>query len=548
MSTTRSTTLTLAGLACGAGPRTLFTGLDLVVADGDVTAVVGANGSGKSTLLRTIVGELVPEDGSIRLSPADATVGWMPQVPPDVGESLLGYARRRTGVADAEAALHDASEALAAGDPGADHAYAEALERWLALGSADLEDRLPEVAARVGLDVDPARPLGTLSGGQAARATLVAVLLSRYDVLLLDEPTNDLDARGQDLVASFVAEHDGPVLVASHDRAFLDRVATAVVELDLAQGRVAHYSGGWSDHTAARALARRQAQEAFEAYADQRAQLVAQSRQRADWAEKGRRQVARGDEPDKHQREKFRARADRQGAKSARLARAADRLDAVEQPRKEWQLRYSIRAGSPSSDVVATLDGAVVERHGFRLGPVDLTLARGDRVALGGDNGGGKSTLLGALLGRLPLTAGRASLGARVRVGLIDQQRELLETDATVADVVAAELGTSDRAAVRTLLAKYGLGAEHVDREARSLSYGERTRALMATFAARQVNLLVLDEPTNHLDVTAVEQLEAALAGYDGTLVVVSHDQAFLDAVGVTRALVVDDGMVAEER
>ena len=266
-----STTLTLAGLACGAGPRTLFSGLDLVVSDGDVTAVVGANGSGKSTLLRTVVGELAPESGSIRLSPADATVGWMPQVPPDPTETLLAYARRRTGVADADAALHAAGEALAAGDPGADHAYAEALERWLALGAADLEDRLPEVAARVGLDVDPARPLGSLSGGQAARATLVAVLLSRYDVLLLDEPTNDLDGRGQELMAAFVADHDGPVLVASHDRAFLDRVATAVVELDLAQGRVAHYSGGWSDYAEARALARRQAQEAFEEYADHRA-------------------------------------------------------------------------------------------------------------------------------------------------------------------------------------------------------------------------------------------------------------------------------------
>ena len=342
-----STTLTLAGLACGAGPRTLFSGLDLVVSDGDVTAVVGANGSGKSTLLRTVVGELAPESGTIRLSPADATVGWMPQVPPDPTETLLAYARRRTGVADADAALHAAGEALATGDPGADHGYAEALERWLALGAADLEDRLPEVAARVGLDVDPARPLGSLSGGQAARATLVAVLLSRYDVLLLDEPTNDLDGRGQVLMAAFVADHDGAVVVASHDRAFLDRVATAVVELDLAQGRVAHYSGGWSDYAEARALARRQAQDAFEEYADHRAQLVAQSRQRADWADKGRRQVARGDEPDKHQREKFRARADRQGAKAARLARAADRLAPVDQPRKEWQLRYSISAGSP---------------------------------------------------------------------------------------------------------------------------------------------------------------------------------------------------------
>ena len=316
----------------------------------------------------------------------------------------------------------------------------------------------------------------------------------------------------RDLVASFVAEHDGPVLVASHDRAFLDQVATSVVELDLAQGRVAHYSGGWSDYAAARALERQQAQEAFEKYADQRAPTrralpPARRLGREGPARGGPRRRA-GQAPAREIQGPGRP-AGREVSPAGPRGRPARGGGAAAQGVAP---ALPIRAGSPSSDVVATLDGAVVERHGFRLGPVDLTLARGDRVALAGDNGGGKSTLLGALLGRLPLTAGRASLGARVRVGLIDQQRELLETEATVAEVVAAEVGTSDRAAVRTLLAKYGLGAEHVDRPARSLSYGERTRALMATFAAREVNLLVLDEPTNHLDVAAAA---AARGGAD---------------------------------
>jgi len=173
------TTLTLTDLDVTFGARPLFSGLDLVVADGDVTAVVGPNGSGKSTLLRTIVGELPVEHGTIRLAPRDATVGWLPQVLPDATESLLTYARRRTGVAGADAELEAATAAMSSGAAGADDRYAVALERWLALGAADLEERLPEVAARVGLDADPERPLGSLSGGQAARASLVAVLLSR---------------------------------------------------------------------------------------------------------------------------------------------------------------------------------------------------------------------------------------------------------------------------------------------------------------------------------------------------------------------------------
>ena len=297
-----TTSLTLSRLVAGYGARTLVHGLDLVVSGREVVALVGPNGSGKTTVMRTVVGELVPESGSVRLSPADATVGWLPQVPPDPAETLLGYARRRTGVADVDRALQDASEALAAHEPGAEAAYAEVLERWLALGAADLEDRLPQVAAQVGLHVDPLRPLGSLSGGQAARATLVAVLLSRYDVLLLDEPTNDLDARGLELMAEFVAGHPGPVLLASHDRAFLDRVATSVVELDLPQRRVEHYAGGWTAYAEAKALRRRQARQAFEEYAAARDDLLAQARQRQEWADRGRRRVARGDEPDKHQR------------------------------------------------------------------------------------------------------------------------------------------------------------------------------------------------------------------------------------------------------
>ena len=326
-----------------------------MVSDGDVTALVGPNGSGKSSLMRTVVGELPVESGTIRLAPGDATIGWLPQVAPDPAESLLEYARRRTGVTAADRALHDASEALAAHDPDADAAYADALEHWLHLGAADLEDRLPQVAAQVGLDVDPDRPLGSLSGGQTARAALVAVLLSRYDVLLLDEPTNNLDARGLALMADFVTGHDGPVLVASHDRAFLDRVTTSVVELDLPQQRIGHYTGELlrlrgSAGTCSDGRPARPSRSTPSA----RDNLAAQARQRAEWAAKGRRQVAQGGEPDKHQREKFKARADRQGAKSARLRTRR-------RPARRWSTSRA-RSGScatrsrpepPSADVVS---------------------------------------------------------------------------------------------------------------------------------------------------------------------------------------------------
>ncbi len=553
MSTT-PTTLTITDLDVTFGARTLFSGLDLTLADGDVTAVVGPNGSGKSTLMRTVVGDLPIESGTVRLAPADATVAWLPQVPPDPSESLLAYARRRTGVDPADRELESAAAALGGDGPGADDRYAAALEHWLSLGAADLEERLPEVAARVGLHVDPDRPLGSLSGGEAARACLVAVLLSRHDVLLLDEPTNDLDARGLALMVAFVRSHDGPVLIASHDRSFLDAVATSVFELDLPQQKVRHHPGGWSAFQAHRALARAQEQEAWQGYAAERDGLLAQSRQRHAWADRGRSNVARGGEPDKHLRERHRARADRQAAKGARLERAVDRLDVVEEPRREWQLRYAITRGRPSAEVVATLDGAVVSSGGFRLGPVSLVVGRGDRIALVGDNGSGKTTLLRALLGELPLAAGRRSTGTRLSVGLLDQQRALLDTDARLLDVVLDSLRGSPRggvawepAQVRTLLAKFGLGAAHVERPAHSLSMGERTRAVLALFQAREVNTLVLDEPTNHLDVDATMQLEAAVSAFSGTVLVVSHDESLLSGIRLTHRWHVAEGRVRVE-
>jgi ATPase subunit of ABC transporter with duplicated ATPase domains len=182
---------------------------------------------------------------------------------------------------------------------------------------------------------------------------------------------------------------------------------------------------------------------------------------------------------------------------------------------------------------------------------VSLGVGRGDRVALVGENGSGKTTLLAALLGDLPLTSGRHTLGTRVSVGVIDQRRVLLDDDATVLEVVRRELGARRTtgtewplAGVGTLLAKFGLGSEHVGRAARSLSMGERTRALMALFQGREVNVLVLDEPTNHLDVDAIEQLEAAVAAFGGTVLVVSHDETLLDGIRLTHRWEVADGQV----
>ncbi|MGY1833685.1 ABC-F family ATP-binding cassette domain-containing protein [Blastococcus sp. SYSU DS0510] len=543
-----SATLVARGLAAGHGARVLFTDLDLVVAPGDVVGLVGVNGAGKSTLLRTLAGELPAESGSISLSPPTATLGYLPQEHERrPGETVLAALARRTGVASAQAELDAATEALAAGEAGADDAYGEALERWLALGGADLDERAAEVVAEVAPGVALHAPTTGLSGGQAARVGLAALLLSRYDVLLLDEPTNDLDLAGLDQLERFVAGSRSGVVVVSHDREFLARTATRIVELDLAQQLVRVHDGGYEAYLVEREIARRHAREEFEEFADTKAGLEARARMQRNWMAKGVRDaIKKQKDPDKHRKNFARASAEKQAAKAKQTERLIERLDVVEEPRKEWELRMEIAAAPRAGAVVATLRGAVVRRGPFTLGPVDLQVDWGDRIAITGANGSGKSTLLAALLGRLPLDEGAASLGPSVRTGEIDQARGRFLGTEQLLDAFGAEVPDWPTAEVRTLLAKFGLTADHVTRPAVTLSPGERTRAALALLQARGINVLVLDEPTNHLDLPAIEQLEQALAGYSGTLLLVTHDRRMLAAVATDRLLEVDGGRVTE--
>ncbi|MFI2302564.1 ABC-F family ATP-binding cassette domain-containing protein [Actinacidiphila glaucinigra] len=544
-----SATLVVKDLAAGHGDRVLFSGLDLVVAPGDVIGLVGANGAGKSTLLRMLAGLSAPEQGQLRLSPPTATVGHLPQEPERrPGETVRAFLARRTGVAAAQAALDTATQALVDGAPGADDAYNDGLERWLALGGADLDERAEEVGEALGLGVGLDMPMTALSGGQAARAGLASLLLSRYDVFLLDEPTNDLDLDGLERLETFVKGLKAGTVLVSHDREFLARTVNRVVELDLAQQEVNTYGGGYSSYLEERETARRHAREAYDDYADTKSALESRARMQRNWMEHGVRNARRkATDNDKIGRKLRTESTEKQAAKARQTQRMIERLDVVEEPRKEWELRMEIAAAPRAGAVVATLRGAEVRRGPeFTLGPVDLQIDWADRVAITGANGSGKSTLLAALLGRVPLDAGASHLGPGVVVGEVDQARKLFLGGESLLDAFGAEVPDTAPADVRTLLAKFGLKAAHVLRPAASLSPGERTRAALALLQGRGVNLLVLDEPTNHLDLPAIEQLESALASYDGTLLLVTHDRRMLESVHTTRRIRLESGRVTE--
>jgi ATPase subunit of ABC transporter with duplicated ATPase domains len=310
-----------------------------------------------------------------------------------------------------------------------------------------------------------------------------------------------------------------------------------VLELDEHTRTGVEYGGGWLGYLEARATARRHAEEDYASYRATKARLEQRARTQSEWAVQGTRAAKRDtSERDKFVRHFKVATSEKQAGKARATRQAIDRLQVVGKPWEGWDLRFRVATAPRSGDVVARLRDAVVVQGAFTLGPVDLEIGWGERVAIVGPNGSGKTTLLSALLGHVPLAAGERWLGPGVVLGEMDQARAAFAVDQSLLEVFIESTGLLV-ADARSLLAKFGLGAEHVERAAATLSPGERTRALLARFAAQGVNCLVLDEPTNHLDLAAIEQLEQALDGYDGTLLVVTHDRRLLESLTLTRAI-----------
>jgi ATPase subunit of ABC transporter with duplicated ATPase domains len=504
------------------GATTVLDGLSLTVPPGARIGVVGPNGSGKSTLLRVLAGVEEPDGGSVE---RHGTVGYLPQEPERrEGETLLEFLARRTGVADAASELDALADRLSGCQPlSLVQEHSDALDRFLALGGGDLEARAREVCAELGLTLPLDRPLPTMSGGEAARVSLAALLLARFDVLCLDEPTNDLDFAGLEGLEQFVDGFRGSLVVVSHDRAFLDRTVTRIVAFDAETRRAREFAGTYADYEHARDLAARGEAEAYARWVEEHERFSSLLGERREQARVGG------------------AMADRRGTNALRgKVRQADkrieRLGTVDKPWRPWTLQLDLAPSARGGDVVARLSGAVIQRGSFTLGPVDVDVAWGERVAIVGRNGAGKTTLLRALTGELPLARGTRTLGAGVALGELDQRRDLFAGDTPLLDRFRAEAGLPP-AKARTLLAKFGIAGDDVLRPSGSLSPGERSRATLALLQSRGVNCLILDEPTNHLDLEAIEQLELALQDYAGTVLLVTHDRRFLERFAPTRTI-----------
>ena len=521
--------------------------VSFIVGPGSCLGVIGANGVGKSTLLQILAGLLSADGGAVRREPPLATVGYLAQEH-EVrhGETVRDALARRTGVSDVETQFVAAARELSSGTKKAEHDYDAALQRYESLGASSFDARMATVLDDLGVGHLVNLDVAALSGGQEAKIALAGIELSNFDVVLLDEPTNDLDFAGLARLELWVRRREGATIIVSHDRAFLERTVTSVLELDEHHHGAIEYDGGWTGYEVEKANALRLAKEAFEEYQREKDQLTSRAQRQRQWAVDGvRKAIKNPPDHDTAQRDFRINRTEKQAHKARQTERALEKLEVVEKPFEGWDLQFSIDEVRRAGDIVVRLSDVVVERDSFALGPVDLEIAWGERIVLTGPNGSGKSTLIAALRGTIDMARGTRWMGPSVVTGVLGQDRRNLQGDHDLVRYV------SDRCALtlsetRSLLAKFGLGASHVTRPARELSPGERTRVELAIFQGQGVNFLILDEPTNHLDLPAIEQLEGALQSFGGTLLLTSHDRRLLEEVNVGRSLVMDNGRVLE--
>lgn len=527
------------------GDTLLFEHVTFSINPGDRIGLVGPNGAGKSSLLRILTGEERPDSGSVTGHPG-ATLGYLRQgfsdIPDGTLADLLDIPTR--GLLAAHRALDEAAAAFGDVERDPDEVadtFQAASDRFEARGGYTALAELDALLDRFGLaDIPHVRPLASLSGGQKTRAGLAALLVTRPDLLVLDEPTNHLDAEALEWLASYLRSWPGAMLIVSHDRAFLDGVATSILAIDDIAKSVTSYAGNYSDFIAAK---QREAADAEAAWERQQAEVARINRDIRAAETKAR--SIESNTIDYAIRKKAAKIARPAVVRKKKLERMLDSADAAERPVRRWGLAMDLETPDGGARDVLVMEDVHVALGGHPvLRGLDLHLRHGERVALLGGNGSGKTTLMRVVTGDLAPDSGEVRLGSGVRVGYFAQEQQVLEPELTVLQQ-AGKAAVMPEGELRAELHKFLFGGDTVHRRIADLSYGERARLMLALLVLKQTSLLLLDEPMNHLDIESREEFEQALASFPGTVLMVLHDRY---AVGrlASRVVELESGALTE--
>jgi ATPase subunit of ABC transporter with duplicated ATPase domains len=494
------------------GKQILFVDASFQLNPGEKVGLVGPNGAGKTTLFRMIVGEESPDEGDVSV-PKRLTVGYFRQdVEEMAGRSVLEEAIAGSGrLGDLHHELEALQRDMADPEKGDDMdrilaRFGEVQEEYEHLGGYGLEAQAREVLHGLGFDDERIDgDVGKLSGGWKMRVAMARVLLGRPDVLLMDEPTNHLDIESIIWLEQFLKGLSGALLMTSHDREFMNRIVSRIAEID--GGEITSYSGNYDFYERERAI-RETNREA--AYARQQAMLA------------------------KEQRfiERFAAHAAKAAQVQSRV-KALEKIEKIELPKKRKIVKFDFRPPPRSGDQVFVVDG-VSKAYGPRVvyDGLSMTIRRGERWCVMGKNGAGKTTLLRMVAGVLEPDAGSVTVGASVKMGYFAQQAlDLLDPNLTIEEQLQKDFPHESIGVLRNLAGAFQFSGDDTDKKIRSLSGGEKTRLVIARMLLNPPNVLVLDEPTNHLDLFTKEMLIEALKDFDGTMLFVSHDRAFLRAL-----------------
>ncbi len=485
--------------------RDVLAEVSFTVSDGERVGLVGVNGSGKSTLLKIITGIISADSGSVVINPKDKTAGYIPQAPDISPDNLV-------------------REVLQLAD----------IQRY----------QIDKALGKIGIGSLIERSIGSLSSGQRTKVFLARLLVTEPDILLLDEPTNHLDIEALEWLETYLTSYPGIVVLVSHDRRFLDNTVTRILELE--NGQIKSYGGNYTFYRSQKEIESEAQGREFE----KQQQTIKKLEKEIDKKKEKIQKLEKSDRPtrdhDKFAATFFANRASRKMARGAQsIESRLEQMELVKKPEPDLHLKALFEPKTRSGHSVLVVDGVTKFFNGnMILDDISFSIQRGQRVALLGPNGSGKTTLLKILTGELTSDTGKIELGSNVKIGYLSQEQTELSSKKDVLEELTSQSGI-DRTDAYRLLRKFLLPIEKIGQPVKTLSSGEKSKLLLAEIMVSGANLIILDEPTNHLDIPAREAIEDAIANYEGTLIVVSHDRYFLDRIGITNHIELKNGRIS---